>query len=39
MRSPILLVIVGYIGLRSLEIAWRPQDSFRTRAAHPVMTI
>ena len=39
MHSPILLVVAGYIGLRSLEIALRPQDAFRTRAAHRVMTI
>jgi hypothetical protein len=39
MHSPILLVVAGYIGLRSLEIALRPQDAFRTRAAHRVMTV
>jgi hypothetical protein len=39
MHSPILLVVAGYIGLRSLEIALRPQEAFRTRAAHRVMTI
>jgi hypothetical protein len=39
MHSPILLVVAGYIGLRSLEIALRPQDAFRTRTAHRVMTI
>lgn len=39
MHSPILLVVAGYIGLRSLEIALRPQDAFRTRAAHRVMTM
>ena len=39
MHSPILLVVAGYIVLRSLEIALRPQDAFRTRAAHRVMTV
>jgi hypothetical protein len=39
MHSPILLVVAGYIGLRSLEIALRPLEAFRTRAAHRVMTI
>ena len=38
MHSPILLVVAGYIALRSLETALRPQDAFRTRAAHRVMT-
>ena len=36
--SPLVLIVAGYIGLRSLEIALRPQDAFRTRMAHRVMT-
>lgn len=39
MHSPIFLVVAGYIALRSLELALRPQDAFRTRAAHRFMTI
>jgi hypothetical protein len=39
MHSPIFLVVAGYIGLRSLELALRPQDAFRTRTAHRLMTI
>src|SRR5260370_23859498 len=39
MHSPIFLVVAGYIPLRSLELALRPQDAFRTRAAHRLMTI
>jgi len=39
MPSPLVLIVAGYIGLRSLEIALRPQDSFRTRMAQALMTI
>jgi hypothetical protein len=39
MPSPLVLIVVGYIGLRALEIALRPQDSFRTRMAQALMTI
>ncbi len=39
MHSPIFLVVAGYIALRSLELALRPQDAFRTSAAHRFMTI
>jgi hypothetical protein len=38
MPSPLVLIVAGYIGLRSLEIALRPQDAFRTRMAHRAMT-
>jgi hypothetical protein len=37
--SPLVLIAAAYIGLRSLEIAFRPQEAFRTRAAHRVMTL
>ena len=39
MLSPLVLIVAGYIGLRALEIALRPQDSFRTRMAQALMTI
>jgi hypothetical protein len=39
MPSPLLIIVAGYIGLRSLEIALRPQDTFRTRMAHALMTV
>jgi len=39
MPSPLVLIVAGYIGLRALEIALRPQDSFRTRSAQALMTI
>jgi hypothetical protein len=39
MPSPLTLIVAGYIGLRALEIALRPQDSFRTRMAQALMTI
>jgi hypothetical protein len=39
MPSPLLLIVAGYIGLRSLEIALRPQEAFRTRMAHRLMTL
>jgi hypothetical protein len=39
MPSPLVLIVAGYIGLRALEIALRPQDSFRTRLAQSLMTI
>ena len=39
MPSPIVLIVAGYIGLRALEIALRPPDSFRTRMAQALMTI
>jgi hypothetical protein len=39
MPSPLALMVAGYIGLRALEIALRPQDACRTRTAHRVMTI
>ena len=39
MPSPLLMIVAGYIGLRSLEIALRPQDTFRTRMAHALMTV
>jgi hypothetical protein len=35
----LLLIVAGYAGLRSLEIALRPQEAFRTRVAQAVMTI
>lgn len=35
--SPIVFIVAGYIGLRALEIALRPQDSFRTRMAQALM--
>ena len=37
--SPIVLIVAAYIGLRSLEIALRPQEAFRTRSAHRLMTL
>ena len=37
--SPLVLIVAAYIGLRSLEIALRPQEAFRTRAAHRLMTL
>ena len=37
--SPLALIVAAYIGLRSLEIALRPQEAFRTRAAHRLMTL
>jgi len=37
--SPLVLIVAGYIGLRSLEIALRPPDSFRTRIAQTLMAI
>ncbi|HTS57282.1 MAG TPA: hypothetical protein VMH03_07035 [Terriglobales bacterium] len=39
MPSPLVLIVAGYIGLRSLEIALRPQEAFRNRAAHKLMTL
>ena len=39
MPSPIVFIAAGYIGLRALEIALRPQDSFRTPMAQALMTI
>ena len=39
MPSPLALIVAGYIGLRSLEIALRPQEAFRNRTAHKLMTI
>ena len=39
MPSPLVLIVAGYVGLRALEIALRPQDSFRTRMAQALMTI
>jgi hypothetical protein len=39
MPSPLALIVAGYIGLRALEIALRPQDSFRTRMAQALMTL
>ena len=39
MPSPLVLIVVGYIGLRSLEIALRPQEAFRNRTAHKLMTL
>jgi hypothetical protein len=39
MPSPLVLIVAGYVGLRALEIALRPQDSFRTRTAQALMTI
>jgi len=39
MPSPLVLIVAGYIGLRSLEIALRPQDAFRNRTAHKLMTL
>jgi len=37
--SPLVLIVAGYIGLRSLEIALRPQEAFRNRTAHKLMTL
>jgi len=37
--SPLIVIVASYIGLRSLEIAFRPQEAFRTRTAHRVMTL
>jgi hypothetical protein len=39
MPSPLVLIVAGYIGLRSLEIALRPQEAFRNRTAHKLMTL
>jgi hypothetical protein len=39
MPSPLALIVAGYVGLRALEIALRPQDSFRTRMAQALMTL
>lgn len=39
MPSPLVLIVSGYIGLRSLEIALRPQEAFRNRTAHKLMTL
>lgn len=39
MPSPVVFIVAGYIGLRALEIALRPQDSFRTRTAQAMMTV
>ena len=39
MPSPLVLIVAAYIGLRSLEIALRPQEAFRNRTAHKVMTL
>jgi hypothetical protein len=39
MPSPLALIVAGYIGLRSLEIALRPQEAFRNRTAHKLMTL
>ena len=39
MPSPVVFIVAGYIGLRALEIALRPQDSFRTRMAQALMTM
>jgi hypothetical protein len=39
MPSPVVLIVAGYIGLRSLELAFRPQEAFRNRTAHKVMTL
>ena len=39
MPSPLVLIVAGYVGLRALEIALRPPDSFRTRMAQGLMTL
>jgi hypothetical protein len=39
MPSPILLIVAGYVGVRCLEIALKPQEAFRTRMAHALMTL
>ena len=39
MPSPVVLIVAGYIGLRSLELAFRPQEAFRNRTAHKLMTL
>ena len=39
MPSPLVLIVAGYIGLRALEIALRPQEAFRTRMAARLMTM
>ena len=39
MASPLMLIVSGYIGLRALEIALRPQEAFRNRTAHKLMTL
>jgi uncharacterized membrane protein SpoIIM required for sporulation len=37
--SPLVLIMAGYIGLRALEIALRPQEAFRNRTAQKLMTL
>ena len=39
MPSPLVLIVAGYIGLRALEIALRPQEASRTRMAARLMTM
>ena len=39
LRSPLALIVAGYVGLRALEIALRPQEAFRNRTAHKLMTL
>ena len=39
LRSPLVLIVASYIGLRALEIALRPQEAFRNRTAHKLMTL
>jgi len=39
MPAPLVLIAAGYIGLRSLEMALRPQEAFRNRTAHKLMTL
>ena len=39
MPSPLVLIVAGYIGLRALEIALRPQEAFRTRMTARLMTL
>jgi hypothetical protein len=39
LRSPLMLIVASYVGLRALEIALRPQEAFRNRTAHKLMTL
>jgi len=39
MPSPLVFIVAGYIGLRSLEVAFRPPEACRTRTAYALMTI
>ena len=39
LRSPLMLIVAAYIGLRALEVALRPQEAFRNQTAHKLMTL